>query len=208
MRKSVWGTNLREIQLKMIPAIKHGLFAAALGLLVMPLFAQSARADNVDFDCNASNCAGTVATSMSGDTYTNGLGITVYNDQGPYSSTVPFNLAFDTTAGTISLTGTGSLSGEVLNGTINSMTGPASGTTTTDLSLFATWWGLPTAVQSFLGTPTGIDSAFVIYLSSTGAASSVDVFITPTPEPGTLLLFGTGMLLCAGLLRRRKAVLA
>lgn len=193
--------------MKMIGAIKHGLFAVALGLLVLPLAAQSARADNADFDCNPMNCSGTVATTA-GDTYTTGAGITVFNNSGPYSSTVPFDLSFDTTAGTISLTGTGSLTGQVLDGTINNLSGPASGQTTTDLSLFATWWGLPSAVQSFLGTPTGIDSAFIIYLTNGGAASSVDVLITPTPEPGTILLFGTGMLLCAGLLRRRRHVLA
>ncbi|HWG58728.1 MAG TPA: PEP-CTERM sorting domain-containing protein [Candidatus Acidoferrales bacterium] len=191
----------------MIQAVKHGLFAVALGLLVMPLAAQSARADNVDFDCNVATCSGTVAAAA-GDTYTTGAGITVFNNSGPYSSTVPFDLSFDTTAGTIALTGTGSLTGQVLQGTINTAVGPISGTTSSDLSLFATWWGLPSAVQSFLGTPTGIDSAFVIYLTDGGAASSVDVLITPTPEPGTLLLFGTGMLLCAGLLRRRRHVLA
>ena len=193
--------------MKTIQTVKHGLFAVALALLVMPLFAQSARADNVDFDCNLSNCGGAIVTAA-GDTHTTGAGIGVYNNSGPYSSTVPFDLAFDTTAGTISLTGTGSLTGQVLQGTINSIWGPVSGTTTTDLSLFATWWGLPATVQSFLGTPTGVDSAFLIYLTGNGAASSVDVLMTPTPEPGTLLLFGTGMLLCAGLLRRRQKVLA
>jgi hypothetical protein len=63
-------------------------------------------------------------------------------------------------------------------------------------------------VQAQLGTSTGTDSGFVIYLNKTGAAQSVDVLITPnvspTPEPASMLLVGSGLLAIGGLLRRRR----
>jgi hypothetical protein len=63
-------------------------------------------------------------------------------------------------------------------------------------------------VQKQLGTSTGMDSGFVIYLTSTRDAQSVDVLITPrispTPEPASMLLVGSGLLAIGGLLRRRR----
>jgi len=52
-------------------------------------------------------------------------------------------------------------------------------------------------VQAQLGTATGRDSGFVIALTSTGATQSVDVLITPTPEPPSVFLFVGGMALVA-----------
>jgi len=163
-------------------------------------------ADNIDFSCSLSPstpCSGTITSEGSGNFST--TGISVYNDSGPYSSSsAPFMLIFDMAAGTISIDGTGANTGQNLVGVITSAFS-AAGATTTDVSFTADWPSIPTAVQTFLGTPTGTDSGFVIALSSTDAPLSVDVAITPAPEPGSLALLGVGLAAFAGL-RRRKMV--
>jgi hypothetical protein len=186
------------------------IMLASLSLLAMGLVAQTAKADNVvDFYCSPATCSqlpGTGTVTQTGSDYST-TGITVMNDSGPYSgSTTPFDLAFDTAAGTISISGTGALSGETLVGTIESGWS-GSGSTTTDLSFSAFWGTLPADFAAFLGTPTGTDTGSVIYLTSSGSAESVDVLITPTPapEPASLLLLGAGLLVLAGMSRRKVA---
>lgn len=168
-----------------------------------------ARADNVDFSCSLSPTAPCTGTIQQSGTNFSTTGINVYNDSGPYSASVPFTLAFDTSTGSISIDGTGIYAGEDLVGVINSVIS-ASGSTTTDISFTADWPSIPAAVQSLLGSPTGTDSGFVIELSSTGAPQSVDVLITPdppapAPEPGSLALLGFGLAAFAGMRRRKLA---
>jgi len=173
-------------------------------LLVAPgVFAQT----NVDFFCSlggSTACTGGVAQSA---TNFSTSGITVFNDSGPFMSSVPFTLAFNTATGLISIDGTGMYTGMDLIGKIISFASSKGGSST-DFSLVADWPTLPAAVQKQLGTSTGRDSGFVIYLTSASTAQSVDVLITPTPEPASMLLVGSGLLAIGGLLRRRRTTTA
>ena len=180
-----------------------GIMAFALVLLTAPgVLAQT----NVDFFCTlggSSACTGTVVHSGSNVSST---GITVFNDSGPFSSTVPFTLAFDTATGVVSIDGTGIYLGMNLIGTILSP-GMISGGPTSGFSFVALWPTLPASVQTQLGSATGIDTGFVIFLNKTGAPQSVDVVIAPmapTPEPASMFLMGTGLLALGGLLRKRR----
>jgi hypothetical protein len=169
-------------------------------LLIAPgVFAQT----NVDFFCSLGGgtaCTGSVAHA---GTNFSTSGISVFNDSGPFTSSVPFTLAFNTATGLISIDGSGMYAGINLIGKIVSFASSFGGSSA-DFSLVADWPTLPAAVQKQLGTPTGMDSGFVIYLTSTGTAQSVDVLITPTPEPASMLLLGSGLLAIGGLLRRRR----
>jgi hypothetical protein len=164
---------------------------------------------NVDFFCtptpSPTGCTGTVVTAGSNFSST---GISIFNDTGPYLSSVPFTLVFNTATGTVSIDGTGAYAGQNLIGTIMSFSIAPLGKTTTDYSLVADWPTLPAAVQAQLGSLIGQDSAFVITLSG-GKAGSVDVLITPpaapTPEPASMFLFGTGLLTIGAMIRRRSA---
>jgi len=103
----------------------------------------------------------------------------------------------------ISISGTGIYTGENLIGSILSSFS-SSGGSTTGVFLVANWPTLPASVQTQLGSMTGMDSAFAIYLTTSGVAQSVDVLITPTPEPASMLLVGTGLLAIGGFLRKRR----
>ncbi len=165
----------------------------------------AAWADNIDFTCSLSlteHCTGSI--TQSGSNYSTS-GISVFNDSGPYSASVPFELIFNTAVGAISIDGTGIYSGKNLVGDITSFS-VSKGKTTTDLSFTAVWPTLPALVQTELGSVTGLDSGFVIALNKKGKAQSVDVVITPTPEPGSLALLGSGLLAIGGLLRRKLRV--
>ncbi|HEX2711157.1 MAG TPA: PEP-CTERM sorting domain-containing protein [Candidatus Acidoferrales bacterium] len=169
---------------------------ALLGILV-----PRAHATQVDFACSGMTaaCGGTV-TFSSGDY--SGSGISVINTTGQYPTSMGFALVFDTGAKTISLT-SGSI---VLSGVIQSLT--VSGGTTTTLIMHVFWNNLSmaTAVQTALGTPQGIDAVSVTYngsASSSGSVSGVTIAILATPEPASLALLGSGLLMAGGFLRRR-----
>jgi hypothetical protein len=165
------------------------------------LVGTAAFADNIDFSCSLnqnSHCTGTV--SQSGSNYS-ATDISVYNDSGPYSKTVPFTLAFNTLTSTISIDGTGQYLGQDLEGQITSFN-VTQGQSTIDLSVIATWPTLPPDVQTFLGSSTGIDSGFVI-MTMQGSAQSTDMLITPTPEPSPLGLFSAGLLVMGAVLCRK-----
>jgi hypothetical protein len=173
----------------------------------MLLVGTAAWADDVDFDCSlnpADACTGTI--TKPGSNYST-TGINVYNDSGPYSDTVPFTLIFSTLTGKVSIDGTGAYAGQNLLGDIVSWSA-SNGVKTTDLSFTAVWPTLPSAVQTFLGSKTGIDSGFVITSSLVsgcggGKAASGDILITSTPEPASLALFGSGLLAIGSVLRRK-----
>ena len=186
---------------------------AVFFLLAMATTGLPAYAGNVTFDCIASwpnniqpnPCSGFVDTDGT-DYWTSG--IDVFSADGTYSSsdvfTLQFNTAFPTT---ISISGPG---GVLLEGTINSFTvvvGAFGAPNRLDIYLDVTWSNLPTAIQTALGTVGGLSpSALVVtaFRTTTSYQSEeVSVVISPTPEPTTMVLFGSGLLICAGLLKRK-----
>ena len=69
--------------------------------------------------------------------------------------------------------------------------------------------GVNTALLAMLGLPKQGSGSFsavsmdISWLLSGGCLNGGDIILTNTPEPGTLLLFGSGILSLAGVLRRR-----
>jgi hypothetical protein len=148
----------------------------------------------VDFFCTfggPSACTGTVARSGSNVSST---GISVFNDSGPYSSAVPFTLAFNTLTGSVSIDGTGIFLGQDLVGHIT--TTMVAGTSFTMFMFISDWTSLPPLVQTQLGSTTGTGGGFVFALAS-GRPFSIDVAALPTPEPTSFFLCLGGIVLVA-----------
>ena len=65
------------------------------------------------------------------------------------------------------------------------------------------------AMLKMMGLPNQGNASFsavtmdISWKFAAGCLNGGDITLTPTPEPGTLLLFGSGMLSIAGMLRRR-----
>jgi PEP-CTERM motif len=186
--------------------LKNGLVSIWITLFVLLMLSVPSvlAQTNVDFQCSlspTSHCTGSVAASGSNFSST---GIQVFNDSGPYNASVPFMLAWNTATGTISIDGTGLYAGQNLIGTILSFSAMSLGSTSNDYTFVVKWPTLPAMVQAQLGTLTGVDSGFAIALKS-GTSQSVDVLITPTPEPASMLIFGTGLLAIGLVIRKRAA---
>jgi hypothetical protein len=199
MERGKWDKHMNTYPQSKTKLASIGIAVFVLLLLTAPgILAQT----NVDFFCNlaaGSACTGTVV--QSGSNYSSS-GISTFNDSGPFGVTVPFMLAFDTATGTISIDGTGIFAGQDLVGHIISFSN-TTGLTSSGFLFIAVWPSLPSAVQTFMGSLGGVDMGFVIYTSSSRNAQSVDVLISPTPEPTGMLLMGTGLLAIGGLLRKR-----
>ena len=182
-----------------------------LCLLALASFVPAAQAGNVNFSCAGSStmpvfnqCSGSVTVNGATDWVSDNAGITIWNTNGPFgtiNSPSSSILEFDVAMGWITITaGT-----ETLTGTITSVTGSA-GQTTANINVIATW-DLTNApsVATQLGTPTGFDNASItIQTNASNKVTDVSITITPTPEPTTMILFGSGLLAGAGFLRRKR----
>ena len=180
-----------------------------LGFALVALFVPDAKASTIylDFGCSGVlGCSGTVAAS--GGNYSS-TGITLAEGSGFYPAGSLFTLTFNSLTHAISLVGQGARSGEIFSGTMTAIS-TSTFNATTDLNFGATWSTLPADIQTYFGSPTGGDSAFAIFLTGMGGgpATSVDLVITPTPEPASPLLLGAGLLGLGLLVKRMIGSLA
>lgn len=165
-----------------------------------------AQAPTVEFSSSSPNYTGTVTQTGANNYKT--YGISVHNQNGPYGSpsAVPFTLAFDTSAGTISINGTGIYSDQHLIGTISGHTTNTSNDLTT-IVLNVFWTSLPTSVQTKLGTRQDygmVSSVYVRVNANTLDLHSVDIpLMMATPESKSILLLGSGLVAVGCVLRRR-----
>jgi len=198
--------------MRRVSLLVGGLVVAGMVMVGLALAASPALATVVDFSCSVSNplqqcndgVSGTVTKSGSNFSTT---GISVWNSL-PFSAASPFDLTFNTATSAISLTGTGANFGDDATGTIGSVTSTSASKTLTLLSLEdITWTSLTPGVA--WGGPVGDGVGIDIYKKANGASQSVDVTVNSTPEPSTLLFFGTGILgltsTMFGVRRRRAA---
>lgn len=178
--------------------------ALFVALTIIGVGAVGAHASIVDFSCSVSlpTICGPSTLSISNSIYS-ASGIETWNAN-PYTTASDFLLAFNSGTGAISLTGQGTWVGENLSGTFSGFAAVDDGTFTTLTLTNTAWSSLPSAVQTALGSPTGIDTGTLIFFDSGLTAKSVDVAIAPTPEPTSLALFAPGLLGLVAMMRRRR----
>jgi hypothetical protein len=187
-------TNLRRIVM---------ILAAAV---LLPCLVQTASADTVaKFGCGIVNVCGGGPITVPGPPYaaTGANAITnLLTNVGPLS---PFTFAFDTGAGTASLYDlTDSLTGVIVTAASQTVTG-----TTTGIS-FGVKWDLtaaPDISNFFASIPNfgaGVSQVSFETLNGNLDFASITISPSPVPEPGTIALLGTGLLLCGRLLRKKK----
>jgi len=174
--------------------LKSGLAVACL--LAVSVFVPRANAGSVDFSCGANPCTGTVTGSTSTGFSTTGIGL-----QSNFDGTDMFTATFTTNSsgmGSISISDTNgdSLSGDIVATTVSSFGDDQT------LTFDVNWTTLSASVQTALGSSTGVGESTVEFSVSSGVVNSADLHLSsggtgphsPTPEPSTLLLLGTGLL--------------
>jgi hypothetical protein len=182
------------------------ILAAAV---LLPCLSQTASADTVaTFSCGAGTClGGPVSAAPPNYSATGANSISGLSSNIPAAAN-PFTFSFDTLAGTASLVNYDS--SDSLFGTIATGIGAQNffGSTTIN---FGVLWNLSSApdVAYFLGASPDFGGMSSVMFQTKGglidsASISINSSASPVPEPGTIALLGTGLLICGRLLRRKK----
>jgi hypothetical protein len=194
-----------EDKLKSHVTAVRGLLFILLAVMLLPLVAQSARADTIAmFTCGVPNpCGGGPITGPPySATGANSITNLLTNVPGVLGA---FTFSFDMGLGTAKLM---DLS-DVLTGTIKGSPTTTPFGTTTGIS-FGVLWDLTSAphVNNFFASIPNFGKGVsqISFETKGGQVDSASVTISPSPvpEPGTLALFGSGILLCGRFLKRKK----
>ena len=198
--------------------------AAVLGIAVLALcMTQPANAAAITIDFSGSS-GGTVTLNLGGVASSSNVAITQLSfDAGPQMN-ISALLSFNSSAGTLSITSTAPITiganpaiptgTLLLNGTGDTfkvtnggsvLTVQATGPDTKNATLLADL-GVPAGTTFGLTAFSLSANPVVGGNGTTWTASSTDILNVSTPEPGTLVMFGSGLLGLAGIIRRKLSV--